>query len=340
MPVQKIFCYGEVLLRLSPVLNGHWLKNHQLPVYVGGAELNVATALAGWDIPVQYCTALPDNYLSREMAEYVSARSIDTSSIIWSDGRIGTYYLPHGKDLQHTGVIYDRANSSFAGIKPGSTDWEKLLEHINWLHLSAITPALSEQSAAVCEELLKVAVAKKITVSIDLNYRSRLWQYGKDPVEIMNRLLPYCNVVMGNIWSANTLLGTPIDQDIHSKKDRQQYFDHSTLTAEEIMRQYPACHTVANTFRFDVGEGIEYFACLHTAGERYISPVFSVPKVKDKVGSGDCFMAGLIYGLVHEHLPVHVISFAAGAAFGKLQEIGDATKQTIAQIESLLKAYE
>lgn len=325
-------------MRLSPALEGAWLLQNNMPVFIGGAELNVATALAKWQVPVGYCTAMPQHYLSAEIVKYLQRKNIDTSPIQFSGRRIGIYFLPQGADLKNAGVIYDRANSSFAELQPGQLDWDTLLEGYSWFHFSAISPAVSESAAAVCLEAVKAASQKNIIVSVDLNYRAKLWQYGKTPNEIMQQLLPYCNVVMGNIWSANTLLGIDVDEYIHDKKSKQAYIDHADATAKSIMQQYPACSTVANTFRFDDNDGINYYAALNTKNDQYVSTAFTSNKCIDKAGSGDCFMAGLIYATTESYSPQNIINFAAAAAFGKLHEAGDTTSQTVEQIQLCLKS--
>ncbi|MBZ5856670.1 sugar kinase [Flavihumibacter profundi] len=338
--MRKVFCFGELLLRLSPAPNGEWLRKHVVPVYAGGAELNVATALSRWGMPVRYFTALPDHYLSHDISDYLLQQGIDTSAIRYSGERIGTYYLPPGTDLKNSGVIYDRANSSFASLMPGQIEWEILFDGVEWFHFSAICPALNENLAKICEEALLVATKKGIRISVDLNYRAKLWQYGKKPVEIMDRLLPHCQLIMGNIWSANSLAGIPVDENIHPGATRDTYLDHAAKTALAIKEKYSACNSVALTYRFEKGNGIDYFGTLHLAGGNYCSPLFTTKQILDRVGSGDCFMGGLIYGIYNEHLPQHIISFAAAAAFGKLLEYGDATQQSASEVESLLKAYE
>jgi 2-dehydro-3-deoxygluconokinase len=333
----KIFCFGEILLRMSPALNGAWLQQNNIPVYMGGAELNVASALAKWNTPVGYCTAMPQHYLSNEIITYLSGKKIDTSPIQFGGKRLGIYFLPQGADLKHAGVIYDRAHSSFAELQPNTIDWNELLKNYSWFHFSAISPAVSGNAAMVCLEAVKAASQKNITVSVDLNYRAKLWQYGKNSVEIMHQLLPYCNVVMGNIWSANALLGIDVDESIHDKKSKQAYISHADKTAKAIMLTYPACTMMANTFRFDRNDGIYYYASLNTKSAQYISEEFASEKYIDKAGSGDCFMAGLIYASTQNHSLQHIINFAAAAAFGKLHEAGDTTSQTVEQIQSSIK---
>lgn len=304
-------------------------------LYVGGAEANVATALAGWNVPVKYCTVLPDNFMSRHMMHYLEYRGIYTSSIIFSGNRIGLYYLERGADLKGN-MVYDREGSSFAALKPGMIDWDRVLADVSWFNFSAISPALNQQVADVCLEALQAASQKGITISVDLNYRSRLWKYGKAPVDIMPGLVEYCDVVMGNIWSAHTLLGTDLDESIHSKNSKQAYIDHARASAEQMMERFPRCKTIANTFRFDGSQQeIRYYTTLAAENNHFISPEFTCQGVADRSGSGDCFMAGLIYGLYNQHLPQDILNYATAAAFGKLQEMGDATGQDVLSVSKM-----
>ncbi|RYZ46023.1 MAG: sugar kinase [Sphingobacteriales bacterium] len=335
----RVFCFGELLLRMSPSLGRQWIHSNQMPVYIGGAELNVATALANWKIPVTYSTALPKNYLSDEILEELQSKNIGTDKVHFSGNRIGAYYLPQGADLKNAGVIYDRAHSSFAELKPGMIDWDEYLDGCSWFHFSAISPALNNVAPSVCEEALKVAKAKGLIISVDLNYRAKLWKYGKEPVEVMPSLVEYCDLVMGNIWSAAQLLGTPLDQSLIEPDQKDLYLEHGRKTSMAIMQKFNNCQVVANTFRFDAGTGIKYYASLDTKQEQSVSTEFRIDQVVDKIGSGDCFMAGLIYGLYHQHTPAEVINFAAAAAFGKLQEKSDATSQRIENVNEILKKY-
>jgi len=331
---KKVFCFGELLLRFSPALQQEWIKKNAMPVFVGGAELNVAKALSNWKVPVKYVTALPDNYVSADITASLRDEQIDVSDIVFQGERIGTYTLPMGADLKNAGVIYDRAHSAFAELTRGTINWDKVLEEYDWFHFSAISPALNESIADVCEEALQAATKKGMTISVDLNYRAKLWQYGKKPVEVMPALAQYCHIIMGNIWSANQLLGTGLDPLLDNNSDKNFYTEHATKTSKEIMKHFPTCNVVANTFRFSEADAVRYYATLTTADSHVVAFEQLVTSVVDKVGSGDCFMAGLIYGSLQQWDLQTVVNFASSAAFGKLQEKGDSTQQSVTQIKN------
>jgi 2-dehydro-3-deoxygluconokinase len=332
--MNSVFCFGELLLRLSPVLNGEWIRQASMPVYIGGAELNVAQALTRWQIPVSYGTVLPDNYLSKEISQHIQSLGIDTSTFLYNGNRIGTYYLPQGADMKNAGVIYDRAYSSFYELRPGQIDWDKALDGKTWFHFSAISPALTENVALVCKEGLQAAVQKGLYVSVDLNYREKLWNYGKQPVDVMPELVQYCDLVMGNIWAAEKMLGISLPSKLADVKE--SYVAHAEESSIAICIRYSKVKQVANTFRFDREEGLRYYASLFKHNHLYLSNEHQTATVVDKVGSGDCFMAGLIYGTYHQLTAQETIDFASAAAFNKLFTKGDATK---ASVEEIQKGY-
>jgi 2-dehydro-3-deoxygluconokinase len=337
---KKVLSFGEILLRICPDAGGAWIRENQLPFYVGGAEANVATALALWGIPSAYCTALPDHLLSHQLIGYLKEKGVDTSRILFQGQRIGLYYLPKGKDLKNAGVIYDREHSSFWCLQPGTVDWDSVLHDVGWLHFSAISPALNARVARVCEELLEAAVERKITISVDLNYRSKLWQYGCAPTDIMPGLVRHCDMVMGNLWAAEKMLGIPVDAAL-TEGPKENYLEHARMSSERIMHAFPRVRWVAKTFRFDHGAtGIRYYTTFYTGGKLYSSREYVSDTILDKVGSGDCFMAGLIYGL-WKKLPVQdLLEFATAAAYQKLFIPSDATDQGAEDVAQFLMTYE
>lgn len=334
-----VLSFGELLLRICPDTDGNWLKQNNLSFYVGGAEANVATALALWGIPSSYCTAVPDNLMTRQVLNDLQQKGVDTSRVIHGGQRLGLYFLPKGKDLKNAGVIYDRDHSAFAELKPGMVNWEQVLDGVRWLHFSAISPALNSRVAAVCEEALREASARHITISVDLNYRAKLWQYGASPGEIMPGLVQHCDVVMGNLWAAEKMLGIPVGPSINENSKQEDYLRHARTTSEKIRERFPKVKTVANTFRFDRdATGIHYYTTLLSEKKMYHSSTYDADKILDKVGSGDCFMAGLIYGLYREQPLQETLEFATAAAFQKLFIASDATDQGVSDIEKFMRA--
>jgi len=336
----KVLSFGELLLRICPDSSGDWLANNSFPVYVGGAEANVAAALALWDIPSAYMTAVPDNFIAKQLVSYLDELHIDTTAVRYEGDRIGLYFLDKGKDLKNAGVIYDRAGSSFSELKVGVIDWDTVFEGITWFHFSAICPAINQSVADVCEEALIAASARNIKISIDLNYRAKLWKYGKEPVDILPALVNYCDLVMGNVWAAEKMLGIPVSETLVEEHDKSAYLQQSQITSKAIMEQFPKCKHVANTFRFDHGNGIQYYTTLYTEDELFISTEYIADQIVGKVGSGDCFMAGLIYGFYKELSAQETVDFATSAAFAKLFTETDFNTTNIEDIKKVVQAYE
>jgi len=334
---KSVLCFGELLMRLVIDSEGEWLSKNELKTYIGGAEYNVASALALWGIPVSYCSALPDNYLTEQLISMMNAKKIDTSNMVKKGNRTGIYYLPSGTDVKNAGVIYDRENSSFSMLEKGNIDWEKVFEGKNWFHFSAIVPALNPALAEVCEEASKAASKLNILISVDLNYRAKLWQYGKQPDEIMPNLVQYCDLIMGNIWSIEKMLDAPLNEITTGKNDKKIYLKQAETTSNFIFDNYPKCKMVANTFRFDAPEFL-YYATFHNRINTFLSREYNTKNAIEKVGSGDCFMAGLIYGLLNTFDEQSTLDFATAAAFSKQFVKGDTTDKTVEEIKkSILK---
>lgn len=327
----SVITFGEILLRLSP----EWAAQ-RAALFVGGAEANVAAALATWGDKVAYISKTPDNGLSRQVLAQLQAVGVQTDRMLWGGDRIGAYYLAQGADLKHAEVVYDRKYSSFSEIKPGTVDWDALLGDAEWFHWSAISPALNKDAVIICKEVLEAATRKGMTISTDLNYRSKLWQYGQSPLEIMPELTRYCHVIMGNIWAANMMLGIPLNQAAIDGDTKEQYLEAAKDAAGAIVQQFPQCDRVAFTFRFSSAPTHNlYYAVYWKEGELYVSRQYETNEVVDRVGSGDSFMAGLIHANLNGYTNQDTISFAAAAAYSKLFRTGDfnlTAKESITQL--------
>lgn len=328
----KVIAFGELLFRITP-----YPERFTAEFSLGGAELNVATALATWGTDISYISRMPENPLSENVEAIIKDLKIDTSRMIRGGDRIGIYYLAPGGDMQSHSVVYDRNYSAFGMLQPGMVDWDHYLDGAVWLHWTAITPALNANAAAVCEEMLLVARRKNMTISTDLNYRRLLWKYGKSPVEIMPNLAQYCDVIMGNIWSATDMLGINWDESELIRGDKESCKILATRVAADMMQQFPRCKHVAFTFRFTEPNGhLNYFATLYSETGLFDSPTYKREVIVDSVGSGDSFMAGLIYGSLHNMPEQELINFAAASAVSKLNIKGDANTTPVDKIKELL----
>ncbi len=337
----KVLCFGEILLRISPDLSEAWLEKEALPFYLGGAELNVASALALWGIPAAYVTAMPMNTISTSILTHLEKRNVEVSKTFLQGNRLGLYYLTRGSDLKNAGLVYDRAGSSFAELKRGDIDWDDLFDGVRWFHFSAICPAINQELADICLDAVKEAANRNITVSLDLNYRSKLWKYGKEPIEIMPTIASYCDVIMGNVWASNQMLGTSLELDLQNTKPiypKELLLKQAEETSMEIVERFEKCKIVVNTFRFDYDDiGIQYFTTMYNEGRLIVSDKYVAQEIVSRVGSGDCFMAGLIYGLYNEIAATESLAFATAAAFDKFFTASDSTSSSVMDIQNRIK---
>lgn len=324
-PNKRVLCFGEILLRLQST-DVSFLSNNpnHIKIFCGGSEANVAVTLGQLGIKTSYFTAIPHNALTKEMEELLKEKQVDTSKILHQGDRIGAYYLLSANGLTNGEVIYDRKYSSFSDLKAKDIDWNKLFEDIDWFHFTAITPALNENLAQLCEYALKETQQRNITVSVDLNYRSKLWQYGKSPLDIMPNLVQYCDVVMGNIWAANKMLGTSINDSFDRNTHKEEYVTYANQIAQELLEKFPKIKHIAHTYRFmDTPNHNLFYGTYHTPEVNVYSETRETLEVIDRIGSGDAFMGGLIYALLNELPAQEIIDIATSVGFEKLFVEGD-----------------
>lgn len=321
---QSIFIFGELLIRLSSKGDDLLDEAEGATLYPGGSEANVAASLAQFGKKVSYYTVVPENSLASSALHHLSRLSVDTSKVLKTGSRLGLYFLLSANGLSSGAVIYDRKFSSFSNLSPDTTDWDALMSGHTWFHWSALTPALNPELAIVMVEALEAAKRNGLKVSVDLNYRNRLWDYGKQPIEVMPALVQYCHVIMGNIWAADKMLGAGVDVSLDRNTSAEKYFEQACSSAKNIFEAYPNCEHVANTYRFmDNPSHNLFYGTYHTRNDNFISDIKETNDVLDRIGSGDAFMAGLIDAIVENNTGQEIVDQATSAGFKKLFVKGD-----------------
>ncbi|MFW9971034.1 MAG: PfkB family carbohydrate kinase [Candidatus Odinarchaeota archaeon] len=333
----RIVTFGEVMLRLSPPNFNRFVQTHSYDVIFGGGEANVAVSLANFGIPVEFVTKLPKNEIGEACIQYLRQFGVNTNSIVRGGNRIGIYFLEIGSSVRPSKVIYDRAHSAISEAKPEEFDWNQIFNNASWFHWTGITPAISQNLANICFEAIKVAKEKKITVSCDLNYRSQLWKYGKGPNEVMPKLVKYCDIAIGNEEDAEKVLGIKApDTDVISGK---LGIENYRPVVEEMVKLYPNLKKAAITLRRSISASKNLWSAILYDGKKiYDSPQYKIEPIIDRVGGGDSFMGGLIYGLLRykENLQ-NALNFAVAASCLKHTIFGDFNLVSVDEVLKLMR---
>lgn len=302
----------------------------------GGGEANVAVSLANYGIPVEFVTRLPKNDIGTSCRMDLNKYRVGTDNVLFGGNRLGIYFLETGAVARASKVIYDRAGSSFADVSAGMFDWEKILEGATWFHWTGITPAVSQGAADACLEAINAANKMGITVSCDLNYRKNLWKYGKKANEVMPELVAGCDVVLGSEEDAEMVLGIkPEGVDIAGGHvDAAAY----RSVSEQIMKQFPCVKKVITTLRGSVNANHNTWSgVLFDGSNLYVAPNYDITHIVDRVGGGDSFMGGLIYGLLTYKKDMQkAINFATAASCLKHTIHGDFNLVTVEEVEKLM----
>lgn len=332
----RVVTFGEIMMRLAPPGTLRFGQARSFDVIYGGGEANVAVSLAYFGVPVEYVTRLPKNDLGDACLMFLRQYGVGTSRIARGGDRLGIYFLEMGAMQRPSKVIYDRAGSSIATIQRGMLDWESALEGADWFHWTGITPAISESLADVCQEGVETARQMGLTVSCDLNYRSKLWKWGKRPGEVMPGLVQHCDVAIGNEEDAAQVFGIHApDTDVTSGEvDAAKY----RSVCEKLVERFPGLKTVAITLRGSLSASHNTWSgILWHAGQVYTAPVYDVTHIVDRVGGGDSFMAGLIYGLnTYGEDKQAALDFAVAASCLKHSIMGDFNLVTVEEVEKLM----
>ena len=330
--MNKVVTFGEIMLRLSTERHLRFEQAKAFTASYGGGEFNVAVSLANYGVDAEFVTRIPENEIGACALKEMRKMNVESKNIIFGGDRLGIYYLETGAGTRGSNVVYDRAHSSMATIEKGAVDWEKVLEGATWFHWSGITPAISQSAAEACLEAVKVAHKLGLTISCDLNYRSKLWQYGKTPSEVMPEILHYSNVILGDIDTAYFMLGIP--------KVNPNYQDTKSLPAlyNKLFELCPNLKIAATTLRYSVSASHQRIGGILFDGKSiYDAAVKEVTPVVDRVGSGDAFMGGLIYGLLEfQNNNQRALDFAVAACCLKHTIAGDYNLVTLKEVENML----
>ena len=333
---KKYVTFGEIMLRLRSQEHYRLFQTPELEATFGGGEANVAVSLSIFGEKAQFVTALPDNAVGEACQRELMKYGVDCSGINKvKGGRLGIYFLETGANQRPSLVVYDRANSAIAEAKPEDFDFDALLEGAQWFHTTGITPAVSQSAADCALAAMKAAKKAGATVSIDLNYRKKLWNYGKTAPEVMRELVKYTDVIIANEEDIQKCLGIEADSDVTSGKlDTDVYKD----LCAKVKAEFPNISVIAVTLRESKSADHNgWSAALSGKTGFYLSRHYEITDIIDRVGGGDSFAAGIIYALSHYEDENYCINFAVAASCLKHSISGDFNLSRLSEVEALAK---
>ncbi len=331
----KFLTFGEIMLRLKAPGQERFFQSPMLEATFGGGEANVAVSLANYGQDVSFLTVLPKNAIADECVKELRKFGVDTRRIVRGDqGRIGIYYLEAGANQLPSKVVYDRAWSAMALAKPGDIGWDKAFDGVDWFHITGITPAISETAMALSLESVREAKKRNITVSCDLNFRKNLWKYGKQASEIMGELAKYVDVAIANEEDVQKSLGITTDVVVESGSlDRAKY----RALGDKVLAAYPNMQMIAITLRESKSaDSNGWAACLNDGETFYVSRRYEINDIVDRVGGGDSFAGGLLYGLTAYGDKQKALEFAVAAGCLKHSILGDFNRVSVSDVEKLM----
>jgi len=332
----QVVTFGEIMLRLSPPDNLRFTQARTFDVIYGGGESNVAVSLAYFGIPAEFVTRLPLHDIGESCLQFLRQHGVGTRHIVRGGERLGIYFLEHGAVHRGSKVVYDRAGSALATIETGMINWKIDFKDATWFHWTGITPAISEGAAAVCLEAVRTAKELGLAVSCDLNYRSKLWKWGAQPREVMHDLVALSDAAIGNEEDAAKVFGIHApDTDITSGQLEAGKYSY---VCEMLAERFPNLNTIAITLRGSLSASHNtWSAVLWHAGDLFFSPTYDITHIVDRVGGGDSFVAGLIYGLnTYSNQNQRALDFAIAASALKHTIFGDFNLVSVAEVEKIL----
>ena len=330
----KFLTFGEIMLRLKSPGHERFFQSPMLEATFGGGEANVAVSLANYGEDVGFLSVLPKNAIGDECIKELRRFGVDTSRVVRGGERLGIYFLETGANQRPSKVVYDRAYSAIAMAKPGDIDWEKTFAGVEWFHITGITPAISESAMELSLESVKEAKKRGITVSCDLNYRKNLWKYGKKASEVMRELANYVDVAIANEEDVQKSLEITTDVNVESGElDRSKY----KALGDKVLAAYPEMKMIAITLRESKSADWNgWAACLNDREHFYESKRYEIRDIIDRVGGGDSFAGGLIYGLNNYESRQQALEFAVAASCLKHSIDGDFNRVDVDEVEKLM----
>lgn len=336
--MKKVVTFGEIMLRLSPPGFLRFSQTNSFDVVYGGGESNVAVSLANYGVPVEFVTLLPKNDIGECALMEMRKRGVGTNHIVFGGDRLGIYFLETGAVSRGSKVVYDRAHSAISEIQPGMINWDEVFEGVQWFHWTGITPAISQGAADACLEAVKVASSKGITISTDLNYRAKLWKYGGDRESIMAELTSYCDIILGNEEDAEMHFGIKPEGISVQTEGHNVKAEAFLSVCQQMMEKFPRAKKVITTLRGSISASHNTWAgVLYNGTKMYETRQYQITDIVDRVGGGDSFMGGLIYGLLkYPDDDQNALDFAVAASCLKHTIKGDANLVTVAEVEKLM----
>lgn len=331
----RVIALGELLLRLKAPGHERLMQSGMLEAAFGGAEANVVAALSAYGVETSFLTALPANTLADAAIGELRRAGIQTGNIVRRDGRLGTYYLEAGAGHRPGRVIYDRAGSVFAEINADAFDWNALFSEGSWLHVTGITPAVSASAARMCLDAVTAARRNGLTVSCDYNFRGNLWQYGAKPSDVMREIVQQVDIGIAGRGDIQSMLGiVPESIEPEGAVDPSWY----RALAAQVLEAYPNLTLQAITLREGASaSNYGWSACLLSRQEFLVSRQYQITEVVDRVGAGDAFSAGLLYGLVSGRDAQYALEFATAASCLKHTIAGDMNRVSVSEVEALMQ---
>lgn len=333
---KKVVTFGEIMLRLATPGYLRFSQANEFTATFGGGEANVAVSLANYGIPVDFVSRLPKNDIGKSCLMDLQKYGVGVSKMIWGGERLGIYFLETGAVSRASKVVYDRAHSAISEIEPGMVNWEEVLKDARWFHWTGITPAISQGAADVLAEGIAKANEMGVTVSCDLNYRKNLWKYGKTAGEVMPDLVAGTDIVLGNEEDAEMVLGIkPEGVDVTGGHVSGVAYES---VSKQIMAKFPRVKKVITTLRGSISANHNSWSgVLWNGKELFEAPTYQITHIVDRVGGGDSFMGGLIYGLLTwPEDEQKALNFAVAASCLKHTIYGDYNQVTVEEVEKLM----